>query len=692
MWREALGAPIAFFYAIANMTARTQELRIVANSMSEAALRFGEPASAAGDFIVTVGQAIRSEVAAMADGIERALARGAELESLVNHEVLAIEQAYDENEVRFRRLLEGLARQRETLVDQAQRTCHAITNVHLDLSDDVAATSELIAFEVTQCMARSLNEKSEQITIALGTAVDTVIEQLAKCGTDLLDRLGRASTGTIRTIEGASNRLTATLKSESDHLSEEVTRAVATLEQSTTRRLDGTMRAFSDQSAAVLEKVEERVHDMTKTIFERFETVSQDLFVGAGRLAETVASRGDEVNNSLKSIGELLVLELGLRGNDLASKIEATGTKVTEQIIARSDCVAEQFGNNAGTLAETMFTRIGNGLVEQISRDSSTLCDLITRGLGEFDHTLKDQGNDLIEDMRQRTSDLQAVVKEFDGFDLRVLTKAAEITTSLDRQFMRFQDVMDNRCSSLNENFRQYILDVVRVMTDGGKEVAREFGESISSTVATQANSLSSTLVATVGATNETFAQRANELSEKLDHRIGRIEELLLGDADFTTNALETRTTQVTERLADRAEAVMRGLEARAAEVTSSLASQSGAAAQDLETRAARATELLSHHTEAITREIETRTAAATAQMIEHSETAVKDIETRTTAVTDTLRGRFEAASSDFKLRAENAIELLISRTDIAIREVEDRAAAATKSLFGEANAAPAQT
>ena len=43
-------------------------------------MRLAEPDTVAGELVVTVGQAIRREVAAMGDGVERALARAAELE------------------------------------------------------------------------------------------------------------------------------------------------------------------------------------------------------------------------------------------------------------------------------------------------------------------------------------------------------------------------------------------------------------------------------------------------------------------------------------------------------------------------------------------------------------------------------------------------------------------------------------
>src|SRR5580704_6756021 len=70
--------PIIFFFGVAYMAWRAQELRLIAQSMARVAMRLAEPEGVARDSIVTVGQAIRREVAAMGDGVERALARASE--------------------------------------------------------------------------------------------------------------------------------------------------------------------------------------------------------------------------------------------------------------------------------------------------------------------------------------------------------------------------------------------------------------------------------------------------------------------------------------------------------------------------------------------------------------------------------------------------------------------------------------
>src|ERR1700753_2623008 len=107
--------------------------------MREGALRLADPETVARESVVTVGQAIRREVAAMGDGVERALARAAELETLVSNEVALLERTYSDTERRIRTLLNDLATQRETLVTQAEQMHTAISSIHIDLGQDVSA-------------------------------------------------------------------------------------------------------------------------------------------------------------------------------------------------------------------------------------------------------------------------------------------------------------------------------------------------------------------------------------------------------------------------------------------------------------------------------------------------------------------------------------------------------------------------
>src|SRR5262249_24558503 len=236
-------APVVFFYVLAHMAVRSQEMRLIAQSMAEVAMRLAQPEAAARESVVTVGQGIRSEAASVGPGVarDRARARAAELAALVANEVSALEHAYNDNEVRSRAWLQDLGSQRDTLVGQAEQIRDAINGFHLDLSNDISQISQLVAEQVNEAARRithTLAEKGEHITRALGHAGDTMIEQLGERGGDLLERLESTGATTAEAIAQASDRLTATLNFKTDHIGDEFTEIAANLQHMMSVRLD----------------------------------------------------------------------------------------------------------------------------------------------------------------------------------------------------------------------------------------------------------------------------------------------------------------------------------------------------------------------------------------------------------------------------------------------------------------------
>ena len=316
--------PVIFVFGIAHMAWRAQELRLIAQSMARVAMRLGEPEGMARDSIVTVGQAIRREVAAMGDGVERALARASELEALVQSEVAALERTYSDNEVRIRALLQELASQRDTLVGQAEQVRSAINNVQVDLTQDLSTISELVGQQVNDAAMRithSLAERGESITTQLSQIGDNMVAQLGERGGDLLDRLEAASEETTRAISAASDRLTANLNFKTNHIGDEFAEIASGIEDMMVERLDRVTEGFSEKSLAVVDLMIGRSQELTDAIID---TSSQ--------LAETIATRADEVNSTLKSSGESLLLDLDLRGGEVAARMKEAADGIAEVV------------------------------------------------------------------------------------------------------------------------------------------------------------------------------------------------------------------------------------------------------------------------------------------------------------------------------------------------------------------------
>ena len=562
-------APILFFYVLAYMMWRSQEMRLIAQSMASVAMRLSEPEEIARDSVVTVGQAIRREVAAMGDGVERALARAAELEALVANEVSALERAYNDNEVRIRGLLETLAHQRDTLVGQAEQVRNAITGVHLDLSHDISSVSDHVADKVNesaQKIAQALTEKGEHITLALGRAGDSMIGALGERGGDLLERLELASQETAYAIAGASDRLTASLNFKTDHITEEFTEMTTNLAQMMDGRLDDVTQGFAQKSLAIVQMMDVRSAQITEGLVDT-----------SSHLAETIATTGDEVNSTLKSTGESLILDLSLRGGDVVSKLEQTGSRITETIVTRGDKVTETFRENAEHLASTvatqgdavremlearlqsfeeMFSHGGSELAEKITRDSSTLGNLITRHLAEFDRTVKTYGGELVERLGQRTSEVSTAMHDYiDGFDSKVGTKATEVTATLDQRLARFQEALDSRTQTLNDALSSRVMDIAKTLAEGGKEVVGALDqriEDVTGVINTRGAKLAETLGERIDEIDKSLGTlQTNSVSaaQVLNDASGAAERALVQVTNAAERSLTTLTTGITATL-----------------------------------------------------------------------------------------------------------------------------------------------
>jgi hypothetical protein len=656
--------PIIFFFGVAHMAWRAQELRLIAQSMAKVAMRLAEPEDVARDSIVTVGQAIRREVAAMGDGVERALARASELEVLVHNEVAALERTYGDNEVRIRGLLQELTNQRDTLVGQAEQVRSAISNVHIDLTQDLSTISDLVGQQVNDAAERithSLAEKGEHITLALGQISDNMIQQLSERGEDLLVRLETASDETARAIATASDQITAGLSFKTEHIGEEFAEIARGLENMMTSRLDGVTDGFSEKSLAIVDMMVGRSQELTD-----INTSSQ--------LAETIATSAEEVNSTLKASGESVILDLNLRGGDVAKKLEQAGTRIAEDLISRStkvtdtlrtsaDHVADVVAARGDEMKELLSTRLaafdemlshsGAELGEKISRDSTTLGNLITRHLSEFDRTVKTYGSELVERLGARTQDVSESMRSYvDNFDNRVTSKTNEVSTTLDQRLSRFQEALDSRTQTLTEALSSRVMDIAKTLTEGGKEVVTAVDKRIADVTAA-------------------IDTRGAKLAEIIGERTAEIAKTLTEGGKEVVTAVDKRIADVTAVIDTRGAKLAETIGERTAEIDKALGVQALRVANTLDTRIAHLEQLLVGRAEEVTHQIETRSRAAA----------------------DLLNARLEELSDSIKTNstnAEQALGQLAVKTVEALGKSAAASTAATEALNRSATEATA--
>ncbi len=170
----AIAGPIVLFLITAMLAVRAHEMRLVARAVGEVAIRLAEPESFSTDAVLTMSQTVRREVAAVGDGVERALARAGELETLVRGEISTLERAYSDNEIRIRTLVDELVAQRESIVANADRVRGAIAGSHENLSSELDGAAERIV--------AAINGAGERVTGALDARSDAITAALARSG------------------------------------------------------------------------------------------------------------------------------------------------------------------------------------------------------------------------------------------------------------------------------------------------------------------------------------------------------------------------------------------------------------------------------------------------------------------------------------------------------------------------------
>jgi len=709
--------PIVFFFGAAHMAWRAQELRLIAQSMARVAMRLAEPESVARDSIVTVGQAIRREVAAMGDGVERALARASELEALVQSEVAALERTYSDNEVRIRGLLQDLGNQRDTLVGQAEHVRAALGNVQIDLTQDLSTISDLVGQQVSEAAQRitqSLAEKGEHITATLAQIGDNMVQQLSQRGGDMLDRLEAASEETSRAIALASDRLSSNLDFKTNHIGEEFTEIADGLEDMMSARLDRVAENFSEKSLAVVDLMVGRSQSLTDAIVET-----------SNQLAESIATRADEVNSTFKNSGESLLLGLDLRGDEVAAKLEQAGNQVTQAMIARStalsDAVRQTAEHVTGVVAtrsdavkemlqtrlaafEEMFNQTGTALGEKISRDSSTLGNLITRHLAEFDRTVKTYGSELVERLGARTQDVSESMRNYlDNFDGRVTSKANEVTSTLDQRLSRFQETLDSRSETLTSTLSTRVADVGKTLAEGGKDVIAALDKRITDVttlIDTRAARLGDTLGERIATIDAVLGKNALEVVGTLDNRVAHLEHLLIGRAEAVVQQMEVRSRAAADLLNSRLEqlsdsirtnsgAAERTLTQLAANTTEALdksAAASTAAAEALNRSAAEATVSLNRSAGALSNTIIKNATSANEAIGKAAATAAELLAKTSQSATDAI-GKATATTADMLTKtSQSSTDAIVRSAADAERKLVGMSSEVSRNIVGKAN------
>ena len=294
----AIVVPVILFWGFAVMIRRAQDMRLAAQSMTEVAFRLAEPQGMANDRVMMVGQAVRREVAAMGEGIERTLARAVELETLVHTEVNELERAYAQNETRIRSLVDGLGHERDAVVTHSERVRASITGAHETLREEISSVSDIIR--------DSILSASTKLSMTITNAGDTLIDRINESGGSIyesIDQRMETITDRISTSGEAFASLLDTRIAKLTQSTDDVTRSLSDM---LNERTTGMVSLLGGATSQLNSEFEGRLKDIERTLAERgqaligeFQTRAEALDTGTQKLNAALEARARQINETL---------------------------------------------------------------------------------------------------------------------------------------------------------------------------------------------------------------------------------------------------------------------------------------------------------------------------------------------------------------------------------------------------------
>ena len=290
--------PVPAIWLMAMMIRRSQELRIMSHAMARASIQLTMPEGFASEAISSIGQAIRREVAAMNEGVERALGRASELEALVHSEITALEQSYADSETRVKNMLESLQAERRSISSAGQTLGHEIEPTIDRLREESSNLHTLV-----EGAAKNLNALDKRLTQhanGLNEAAELVAEKTAGTLKHMTAQAGEMKSlagGVLKEIKetaGQFNDQAEGLKSAAQALK------TANLD------IDEVLKQRHDKLSGLAELLMRKSEDID-ALMRTYSTIVDDALTGAENRAREVGKHlaQNAAHSAKAAIGEL---------------------------------------------------------------------------------------------------------------------------------------------------------------------------------------------------------------------------------------------------------------------------------------------------------------------------------------------------------------------------------------------------
>ncbi|MDR3471926.1 MAG: hypothetical protein P4M09_09590 [Devosia sp.] len=638
--------PIAAFFAIATLVRRAQELRIAASSITQAAVRLAEPETTASEKVASVGQAVRREVNALGDGLERALSRAGELEVMIHNEVTALERTYSENESRMRALIQELASQRDSVITNTDRVREAITESHTGLVFDLDMISQRIAGTIVESggnLTRALESAGNTLTNTFGERTDSFVQLVDNRTQELLSSL-----------DESANRLNLTLEDRGANLSQAFEGRTYELSSVIDSRMNALVEAFDTRSSTLTEAIDTRTSSLAKLLAE-----------GGATLLDQLRDRGHEVSGALDLTAARIANDLSQRSKDAEALFGSLAQQLDESVAVNINAMESRL--------HSAVIEIGGNLDEATERARSTLSSAGSHTLAQLD---------------ARVEEISGVIdghlQGFEGIEGRLQGSLVDIGSNIDEAAERARRSLSQAGAQSLIEFDAKIDEIAGIIdarVQGLENIVGDKGERLVASLdkhtaafAARANVLEMALDEKSGHFNEIVGQRTREMTESLGQRIKQVSDTIGGRTSELTDSLEGHANIIADALDNRLQLLNDTMRSRTDEFASALDNRTEFLNDALDQRTKTLSSTLDGRTQELSVAIEGRTrdlseaVAARVQEINatlegHSEVLNDTLDQRSRQLGSTLDSRTQQLAGAIATRSNELSEALGTRT-----------------------------
>ncbi|MGE4373953.1 MAG: hypothetical protein AB7E29_13845 [Xanthobacter sp.] len=684
--------PLAFL-GMAAMVRRSQQLEVIARSMTDVALRLAQPETIATESVVTVGQAVRREVSAMADGVDRATARATELEAMVRTEVSILERAYEDNEIRIRSLVDELQAERHAIQLETERLRDGIAGTEAILSEEVKLISGRIhdtMMEASEQVTEILSQKGENITSALAQVGDSMIDNLTAKGAELIDRLQITGSEIRDDLSSSGDILVETLKSRTDDLAANLLTTTTDVTSMIDRWGVDVNVNIDLLKAQIGETLAQNTSDLLHNeIAARISESGDNLRAASATIVADFASRGEELVLRVEEGSQKAVETLGTRGVVLAEQIQIASDRIYDAVVVRGESLPERLAET-GERISTTLDRSGTQVTSALVEKGDAITAALTRAGDEMTERLSTVGSDITKSIGARGSKVTDSFRETaDMLGVSIGNKGEAIREMLTARLTAIEETITIQGSELADRLHQESANLARTVQDGVKAfdtTVRVHAPELVDQINLRVNTVNDNLRLSVESLDERLNSTTSAVASTMDQRLARIEQTMDQRTQSFSETFAARTLDFARSIAEGTRGTNDALDKSVETLNTLFASSSKTMGETMAEHVEKAGRTLDNRVQDVASMLDGRVAHIEQQVFGRLETMADTFENRSAAMADTLANRVDTVSGNLKTEAAEVERALTSLSENVTASLSSHAAKVSESLGNRLN------